>query len=428
MKVTVIGGGSTYTPELVNGFLTRFDEFPIDELWLVDIDPDRLDIVGGFTRRLSNAKSNPFEILLTTDRIQGITNADYVITQFRVGMMEARKEDEYLAKRHSLIGQETTGIGGMAKALRTIPVILEIADEIKQFGPDAILVNFTNPAGIITEALSRHAPTTTSVGVCNVAVNTKMSMIEAVELHTGREIKPETAFLDSLGLNHLTWHRGFTADGLDLWPVVMETFLDNLRNDPRAVFDPKTIECLGMVPNYYLEYYYYTDVKLRAQDQWPPSRAEEVMVIEDKLLKLYSDPDLTEVPEELMERGGAYYSTMATQLLSAHWNDSDEIHIVNVPNNGSVKEWPFDWVLEIPCRVNSTGIQPLKTNPLPDPCFGLIAQVKAFEILTVEAAVHNNRTAAYQALLAHPLGPNADKIDDLLNDLIEVNKQWIDLN
>jgi 6-phospho-beta-glucosidase len=422
MKVAVIGGGSSYTPELINGFLERLDSFPLSELWLMDIQPERLGVVGGLTQRMVAAKGVPFAVHLTADQREAVRGASYVITQLRVGGMQARREDEYLGRRHGLIGQETTGIGGMAKALRTIPVLLSIADDMGELAADGLLVNFTNPAGLVTEALARHAPGVASVGVCNVPITTKMEILEGLEEELGIQIAPERAALDTLGLNHLSWHRGLVVDGQDLWPEIMEGFLARLRAEAEPEWDLRTIESLGMMPNYYLQYYYYTARKLAAQEAWPPSRAEQVMEIEQGLLAQYAEPGRVAPPEDLMQRGGAYYSTMATQLLNAHYNDLGEVHVVNVPHRGAVPGWPEDWVLEIPCRVDGAGIEALAAEPLPLACGGLVAQVKAYELLTVEAAVHGDREAAFQALLAHPLGPDADRVQGVLDDLLETHR------
>jgi len=380
MKVTVIGGGSSYTPELINGFLERISSFPLTELWLMDIAPQRLEVVGGFAQRMVQAKGAPLAIYLTTDQREAVRGARYVITQLRVGGMQARREDEYLGRRHGLIGQETTGVGGMAKALRTIPLILNLARDIRELAPNALLVNFTNP---------------------------------------------ERARLDTLGLNHLTWHRGFTVDGKDLWPLLLKGYLADLRDAPHPEWDPRLIESLRMIPNYYLQYYYHTDRKLAEQERWPPSRAEVVMEIEARLLGQYAEPERAEPPQDLMERGGAYYSTLATQLLDAHYNDQGQIHVVNVPHGGAVPGWPQDWVLELPCQVDAAGVHPLPAEPLPPACFGLLAQVKMYEILTAEAAVHGSRNAAYQALLAHPLGPPADRISDVLDDMLDTSRAYL---
>jgi len=425
MKITVIGGGSTYTPELVSGFLERIEQLPVSELWLMDIDPQRLEIVGGFAKRMVNARGNPFKIILSSDLRLAIAGASYVITQLRVGMMPARRNDEYLGKRHGLIGQETTGVGGMAKALRTIPVILGIAREMQTSAPGAYLANFTNPAGLVTEALSRYAPAVPSVGVCNVGITTKMRILQDLEKRLGQPIDPEHAQLNTLGLNHLTWHRGFTVDGEELWPQVFIGYVESMRYDPAPAWDPATLEALGMIPNYYLEYFYYTDHKLKLQEAWPPSRAEAVMEIEESLLRSYANPALVEPPPDLMKRGGAYYSTLATQLITSHYNDLGQVHIVNIPHRGAVPGWPADWVVELPARVDRQGIHPLPAEPLPPTCFGLVAQIKMYELLTVEAAVHGDRKAAYQALLAHPLGPQADRAQEVLDDILETNRPYL---
>lgn len=425
MKITVIGGGSTYTPELVNGFLAASASLPLKELCLMDIDKERLDVVGGFAQRMTKAKGEPFKVTLSLDQRAAIAGASYVVTQLRVGQMFARRGDEYLGRRHGLIGQETTGVGGMAKALRTIPIILDIAKDIRETTPGALLANFTNPAGLVTEALTRYASDVPAVGVCNVGITTKMGILDELEKATGSRVDSERAVLNTLGLNHLTWHRGFTIDGEEMWPMIFPAYVESLKEESEPEWDARTVESLGMIPNYYLQYFYYTEKKFEAQKKWPPSRAEEVMEIEKDLLREYADPNLTEPPADLMKRGGAYYSTLATQLINSHHNDLGQIHVVNVRNNDAVKEWPADWVLELPAKVDRRGVHPLPAAPLPPACFGLIAQVKMYELLTVEAAVHGDRNALYQALLAHPLGPSADKVQEVMDDVLETNRQWL---
>jgi len=433
MKIAVIGGGSTYTPELVSGFLARTESFPLRQLWLVDIDPARLEVVGGFARRMVAAEAAasaasgaaPFEVVLTQDRRAALEGASYVITQLRVGQMQARREDEYLGRRHGLVGQETTGVGGMAKALRTIPVVLEIAREMHELAPQALLVNFTNPAGLVTEALFRYAPEVPAVGVCNVPITARMAIVDGLEKRLGTPIDPARTELNTLGLNHLSWHRGFTLDGEELWPQVLGAYLEELRTAPEPEWDPSQIESLGMIPNYYLHYFYSTARMIAEQAHWPPSRAEEVMEVEKDLLRQYADPNLRQPPADLMKRGGAYYSTMATQLLNAHYNNLGETHVVNTRHAGAVPGWPEDWVLELPCRVDQAGMHPLPAKPLPAACFDLVEQVKRYELLTVEAAVHGDRRAAAQALLAHPLGPEPGQAQDVLDDLLATNRQYL---
>ncbi len=428
LKVAVIGGGSTYTPELVSGFLDRTATFPLTDLWLMDTSAERLAIVGGFARRMVEARGAPFAIHLTTGPREALRDARYVITQLRVGGMAARREDEYLGRRHGLIGQETTGVGGMAKALRTIPVILQVAAGMRELAPGALLVNFSNPAGLITEALSRYAPEVAAVGLCNVAITTKMEMLIQLAGRRGPDapaLDPQQAELDTLGLNHLTWHRGLTVAGEDVWPQVFAAFVAGLEAAAEPEWDVATLRNLRMIPNDYLRYYYYTAHKLAEQEKWPPSRAEAVMEIEADLLRQYAEPDRSQPPEGLLQRGGAFYSTVATQLLNAHYNNLGETHVVNVPHRGAVPGWPDDWVLEMPCRVGAAGIRPLPAAPLPPVCFGLLAQVKSYELLTVEAAVHGDRRDAHQALLAHPLGPSAGRVTAVLDDLLETNREFL---
>jgi 6-phospho-beta-glucosidase len=315
----------------------------------------------------------------------------------------------------------------MAKALRTVPVVLNIAKDVRELAPGALLVNFTNPSGLVTEALQRYAPDVPSVGVCNSAITTKMGMLENLKEALGEEIAPERAEIKTLGLNHLTWYHGLTIDGEDMWPKVIEMYLKELRADPDPEWDPRTIETLGMIPNGYLGYFYYTDKRLARQQQWPPSRGEQVIQIEKDLLRQYADPNLKEPPADLMKRGGAYYSTVATQLLNAHYNDLGEIHVADVRNQGAVPSWPADWVLELPCRVDRAGVHPLPIEALSPVCAGLIAQVKAYEQLTAEAAVTGNRKLAYEALLVHPLGPPADQVQAVLDDLLETHKAYLPL-
>lgn len=425
MKVTVIGGGSTYTPELVNGFLGRLHQFPVSELWLMDIDPERLATVGGFAQRMVAAHGSPFPIRLTQDQREAVAGASYVCTQLRVGQMAARRADEYLGHRHGLIGQETTGVGGMAKALRTIPVLLSIAADMSEVAPGAMLVNFTNPAGLVTEALFRYAPNVPSAGLCNVPINTQMRFTTMLSEELGQPITPDRTALKTLGLNHLTWHTGFTLDGEEMWPHIMKSYLAQLRAQDKPEWDASQLEQLNVVPNYYLQYFYYTGHKLAEQEKWPPSRAEAVQAIEADTLAYYANPANHEPPADLMKRGGAYYSTAAAQLLNAHYNNLGETHVVNVRHDGAVPNLPADWVLELPCRVNADGIEPLPAEPLPADCHDLLVRVKEYELLTVEAAVHGNRQAALAALKANPLGPAADQAQAVLDDLLETHRAYL---
>jgi 6-phospho-beta-glucosidase len=425
LKITVIGGGSTYTPELINGLLARKDTLPVDEVCLMDIVPERLQTVGGFVQRMVRAAGDPFQVVLTTDQREALQDAAYVITQLRVGQMQARINDEYLGNRHGIIGQETTGVGGMAKALRTIPVIMDIVSDMRELAPRALLLNFTNPAGLITEAINRNAPDIKTVGLCNSAYTTKMHILDTYTQYSDIGIDPDRVRIKTLGLNHLTWYHGFIIDDNDLWAQIFQAFLTDMRDNPEPAWDPYTVETLGMIPNSYLQYYYYPDRKLAAQQQWPPSRGEQVLEIERQLLEEYAQPDRTTPPDTLMQRGGAYYSTVAMKLINSHFNDLNEEHVVNVRNGGAVPDYALDWVMELPARVGSTGISPVPNRPLPPSCYALVAAVKSFELLTIEAAINGDRRSAYEALLAHPLGPPADQINSVIEDMLETNREYL---
>lgn len=425
MKIAVIGAGSTYTPELINGFLDRVDRLPVGEIELMDIDPDRLQVVGGFAQRLVKRAGVPIRIVLRENCREAMAGADVVITQLRVGQMAARREDEYLGSRQGLVGQETTGIGGMSKALRTISVILEICEHIQLVAPGALLLNFTNPSGLIMEAIQRYAPKIKAAGVCNSAFTTKMKILQHLSKTHGEEYKAEDGELLTLGLNHLTWHFGFNLKGQDVWDEVFSGYVKQLRDMPEPPFNPDFIERQRVIPNDYLEYYFQTAKKIAMQKKWPPSRAEEVMQVEKDLLAQYADPSCDTVPEGLMQRGGAYYSSVAASMINSYWNDLGETHIVNVTHNGQVKGWEKEWVLEMPCRVDRSGVQPLPTPPLPLYNYALLEQVKQYELLTVEAGVHGDREAAFRALLAHPLGPDEEQAGVVLEDMLRTHQRYL---
>lgn len=427
MKIAVIGGGSTYTPELISGFIERIGSIPLDELWLMDINPERLEVVGGFARRMVQAKGDPFKVQLTDNLSEAVNAASYVITQLRVGGLKARREDEYLGRKHGLVGQETTGIGGMGKALRTIPVILKICAEMRRMAPGAVLLNFTNPSGLVAEAVNRYAAGVPVVGVCNGPFGMKMGFLNFLKQNNHFDGNFDEVQADILGLNHLSWCRGLGYHDWDLWDEFLDLYLHTpmAQNDDQLGWDRHLLATTRMVPSGYLAYYYATAQKVADQQKWPPSRAEIVMEVEAELLHQYAEPDRIEPPPGLLKRGGAYYSTVATQIIQAHYNDLGETHIVNVPHQGAVAGWPQDWVLEMPCRVDRLGFHPLKAEPLPMACYGLLAAVKMYELLTVEAAVHGNRKAAYEAMLVHPLGPDIHQIKIVLDDLLETHKAYL---
>jgi 6-phospho-beta-glucosidase len=415
MKIVVIGGGSTYTPELIDGFIARAGVLPLRELWLVDPNAKRLSVVGAFAQRMVKQAAAPFRVELTADRQRALEGADFVITQLRVGGQAARHGDELLGRRHRLVGQETTGVGGFAKALRTVPVVLDIARDLCELAPHATLVNFTNPAGIVTEALTRHGGIQV-VGLCNNAINAQRGIAAMFQ------VAPEQVYIEQVGLNHLNWIRRIAIGGDDATEEVLKVYTEHLRHDEDEIhFPPFLIDMLHAIPSSYLEYFYLESQVVAHQASGVPTRAEVVMDVERRLMERYSDMHLCEKPPELMERGGAYYSTAAAALIESLWSDDGAIHVVNTRNNGAIPNIADDVVVETPCRVGKAGATPLTVAPLEPQFHGLTSAVKSYELLTIQAALNGDEEAAKLALIANPLGPDATQVEAVWEDIKKTN-------
>jgi 6-phospho-beta-glucosidase len=407
LKLAVIGGGSTYTPELIEGLLQS--GLAIRELVLVDIDPWKLSIVGGLAQRMSAAAGCAMTVTLTTDRAPALDGADLVITQLRVGGLAARILDERIPLAYDLVGQETTGPGGFAKALRTIPVLLDLAQEMAARCPAAWLINFTNPSGLIAEALSRHARVQ-AVGLCNYPLTLKMGVARAFGVEEGR------VALAYVGLNHLSWARTL-VDGVDRTEELLERMCDEPEWQTLSgfAFQPAQLRRLGLVPSGYLRYYYETTRMVEELRAAPQSRGERVRDVEEQLLACFRDPALCVKPAGLQERGGAWYSTAAVRLIQAVQGTPLVSHILNVPNRGAVPFLADDCIVETPTLVSCAGTVSqsevttdgdgfcLKGHRLPEDVVDLIRRVKAYELATVEAAVTGSRAQAMKALRLHPL-------------------------
>jgi 6-phospho-beta-glucosidase len=414
LKVAVVGGGSTYTPELVEGFARRAAVLPIDEVTLQDPDTDRLEIVGGLASRILRAAGWPGRLVLTDDRSAALDGATYTLIQLRVGGQAARLVDETLPHRFGVIGQETTGPGGFAKALRTVPLVLDIADEAARRGaPDAWILDFTNPVGIVTQALldAGHR----ALGLCNVAIGFQRSFARRFG------VGPERVSLDHVGLNHLSWIRAVRVDGEDRLPALLEA------SDPIVTADDHfslpLVRALGAVPSYYLRYYYSTAEVLREQLDGA-SRATDVIAIERDLLELYRDPALSEKPALLEQRGGAYYSEAAAALIESLHTGDGAVHVVDVRNSGALANLPRDTVVEVPARIDREGAHPLPTEPLAPEMLGLVQHMKAFESLVIRAALSGDDRDALRALIANPLVPAA-VAPALLDAIIEANLRYL---
>lgn len=417
MKLAVVGGGSTYTPELVDGFARLRDVLPMEELVLVDPAADRLELVGGLARRIFARQGHPGRISWTDDLDAGVDGADAVLLQLRVGGQAARNQDETWPLECGCVGQETTGAGGLAKALRTVPVVLDIAERVRRRNPDAWIVDFTNPVGIVTRALLTAGHR--AVGLCNVAIGFQRKFARLLG------VAPDEVSLDHVGLNHLTWERAVRLGGPggeDVLPKLLAEHGDAIADDlrmPRALLDR-----LGVVPSYYLRYFYQHDAVVQ-ELRTKPSRAAEVAAIERRLLEMYADPALDEKPELLGKRGGAFYSEAAVDLTSSLLRDTGEVRIVNTFNRGTLPFLPDDAVIEVPAAVDGRGASPLPVRPLEPLYAGLVAHVTAYEDLALEAALKGGRERVFDALLAHPLIGQIEYAEKLTDTLIAHNREHL---
>ncbi len=418
MKLTVVGGGSTYTPELVDGFARLRDTLPVQELVLVDPAADRLELVGGLARRIFAKQGHAGRVVTTSDLDAAVDGADAVLLQLRVGGQAARERDETWPLECGCVGQETTGAGGLAKALRTVPVVLDIAERVRRTNPDAWIIDFTNPVGIVTRALlgAGHR----AIGLCNVAIGLQRKFAALLG------VAPADVHLDHVGLNHLTWETGVRLggpEGEDVLPRLLaehgETVAADLRL-PRSLLDR-----LGVVPSYYLRYYYAHD-EVVDELRTKPSRAAEVAAMERQLLEMYGDPALDEKPELLARRGGAYYSEAAVDLAAALLGgEGSPYQIVNTYNRGTLPFLPDDAVIEVPAAVGAKGATPLPVAAV-DPLYaGLMASVTAYEDLALDAALRGGRERVFRALLAHPLVGQYAYAEQLTDRLIAHNREHL---
>jgi 6-phospho-beta-glucosidase len=414
VKVSVAGGGSTYTPELVEGLVTRADRVPVDELVLLDPDPERLEIVGALADRMLRRVGWSGRLVLTDRRDEALEGAHFVIVQLRVGGQTARLSDETIPGRFGFIGQETTGAGGFAKALRTVPIVLELAEETaRRAAPGAWFVDFTNPTGLVTQALLDDGHR--AVGLCNVAISLQRRLAERFA------VDPESVTLDHVGLNHLTWERSVIVDGDDRIADILE--------DPGSYpgadeFPPELVRMLRAIPSPYLHYYYFPSEVLEHQ-RTHRSRAEEVMEIEAGLLELYRDPALDEKPKLLEERGGAFYSEAAAALVASLHAGTGDVQVVNVRNAGAIPNLPDDDIVEIPARIDREGALPEPTAPLAPEMLGIVQHAKSYEHLAIEAATTGDRATALKALIANPLVGDYAGAAPLLEALLEANRPFL---
>ncbi|EGD52132.1 glycoside hydrolase family 4 [Thermoanaerobacter ethanolicus JW 200] len=427
LKIAVIGGGSSYTPELIEGFIKRYNELPVKDLYLVDIEEgkEKLEIVGGLAKRMVEKAGIGINIHLTLDRREAIKGADFVVTQFRVGGIDARIRDEKIPLKYDVIGQETTGPGGFAKAQRTIPVILDICRDIEELAPNAWLINFTNPSGVITETVLKHT-NVKAIGLCNVPIGMVYGVAQLLN------VDPTRIYINFAGLNHLVWGTHVYLDGIEKTDKLIDTYATakslTMKNIPELPWDPEFIKSLGMYPCPYHRYYYLTDQMLEEQKREVATvgtRGEVVKKLEQELFELYKDPNLNIKPPQLEKRGGAHYSDAACSLISSIYNDKKDIHVVNVRNNATIADLPDNVVIETNAIIDRNGAHPINIGHVPAKIRGLMQAVKAYEELTIEAGVKGDYYTALQALTIHPLVPSATVAKKILDDILEQNKEYL---
>lgn len=430
LKIVTIGGGSSYTPELIEGFIKRYHSLPITDLWLVDIPEGRekLEIVGALAKRMVAKAGIQMNIHLTMDRKTALKDADFVTTQFRVGLLEARAKDERIPLKYGVIGQETNGPGGLFKGLRTIPVILEIVKEMEELCPNAWLINFTNPAGMVTEAVLRHSNWKKVIGLCNVPIGMKMQLANLLNVEADR------IDVDFAGLNHMVYGLDVYLDGQLMTKKVIKRITSDdhtsltMENIADFKWNPSFIRSLGCLPCPYHRYYYKTNEMYEEELEnanTKGTRAEVVMKLEKELFKLYKDENLNMKPPQLEKRGGAYYSDAACSLIDSMYNDRHDIQVVNTKNNGAITDIPKESAVEVNCVITKEGPKPIAIGELPIAVKGLVQQIKSFEIIASKAAVTGNYQDALLALTINPLVPSDNIAKKILDEMVEAHQDYL---
>lgn len=430
LKVVTIGGGSSYTPELVEGLIKRYDTLPVRDLWLVDIPEgeEKLNIVGNLAKRMVAKAGVPIDIHLTLDRREALKDADFVTTQIRVGLLKARAKDEHIPLKYGVIGQETNGPGGLFKGLRTIPVILDIAREMNELCPNAWLINFSNPAGMVTEALLRYGEFDKVIGLCNIPIGMRMRVARMLDVEAHR------ICIDFAGLNHMVFGLNVYLDGENVTERLLALMVGEktpgltAKNIPDIEWEPEFIKALGVLPCPYLKYFFQTDEMLREQQavvKEQGTRAEVVQKLEEELFELYKNPDLDTKPPQLEKRGGAYYSDAACSLIDSIFNDRRDIQAVNVRNSGAIASIPAESAVEVNCVITRDGPKPIAVGDLPVPVRGLVQQIKSFERVAAEAAVTGDYHTALLAMTINPLVPSDAIAKRMLDEMLEAHQAYL---
>ena len=428
LKIATIGGGSSYTPELMEGFIKRYEELPIKEIWLVDVEAGRekQEIVGAMAQRMWDASPYEVKVYTTLDREEALRDADFVTTQFRVGQLYARVKDERIPFSYGLLGQETNGAGGMFKAFRTIPVILDVVEDMKRLCPNAWLINFANPSGMVTEAVLRYGKWDRVIGLCNVPVMAKMT--EAIML----DRPVEDLIYKFAGVNHFHWHKVADKAGNDVTPLVIDKLYQEDNGLPKNIhgvpFYREQLDQMNMIPCGYHQYYYRAEEMLaHGLEEYATvgTRAEQVKDLEAELFELYKDPALNYKPKQLEERGGAYYSDAACETIASIYANKNTEIVVSTRNDGAVPDLPADCAVEVTAYLGAQGARNVAFGPLPAAERGWLQVMKAMELLTIEAAVTGNYALALQAFTINPLIPSGATAKRVMDELFVAHKAYL---
>ncbi|MDN6161604.1 MAG: 6-phospho-beta-glucosidase [Atopostipes sp.] len=431
LKIATIGGGSSYTPELVEGFIERYEEMPIKELWLVDVEmgKEKQDIVGAMAKRMVEKAGIDCEIHLTLDRREALKDADFVTTQLRVGQLDARVLDERIPLSHGMIGQETNGAGGIFKALRTVPIILDIVEDMRELCPDAWLIDFTNPAGMVTEAVVRYGEWDKVIGLCNIPVNAIAKEASLLDRD------PEDLFFHFAGINHLHWHTVVDEKGNSLTEELIDIMYKDSEDSKNIVANIdknnllyEQVQDLEMIPCPYHRYYYLTDEMLEEElkdFEDSGTRAEQVKVLEKELFELYQNEDLDYKPKQLAERGGARYSDAACNIINSIYNDKGMIMTVSTQNNGTITDLPADSVVEVTSMITGNGPIPFQFGSFDPAERGLLQLMKSMELLTIEAAVTGDYGRLLQAFTMNPLITSGSIAQKVMNELLVAHEEYL---
>lgn len=428
VKIVTIGGGSSYTPELMEGFIKRYEELPIGEIWLVDVEEgkEKLEIVGAMAQRMWDASPYDVKVHLTLDRREALKDADFVTTQFRVGLLNARIKDERIPFSYGILGQETNGAGGILKAFRTIPVILSIVEDMKELCPNAWLVNFTNPSGMVTEAVVRYGKWDKVIGLCNVPIGAMMKEPELLD------VSLDDLTYEFAGLNHFHWHRVFDKKGNNVTAQIIDKMYSEDAGIPANIhavpFLREQLDQMNLIPCGYHRYYYLQDEMLEhglEEFNGVGTRGQQVKVTEAELFELYKDPNLNYKPEQLTKRGGTHYSDAACDTIASIYADKKQHIVVSTKNNGAIPDLPADCVVEVSAYISSKGALPIAFGPLEPAERGWLQVMKNMELCAVEAAVTGNYGLALQAFMLNPQVTGGKIAKTVLDELLVAHKKYL---